>query len=97
MTILEVAEFHVIAERAKEFEAVLARAGRVIAQADGYLGHTWHRSMDRAGKYVALIEWRTREHHVQGFRESTLFAEWRAILGPYFATSPVVDHCEHIE
>jgi heme-degrading monooxygenase HmoA len=96
MTILEIAEFQVGAGQAAEFEAVLERAGRVIAQANGYLGHRWHRSVDHAGKYVALIEWRTREHHVQGFRESPLFAEWRAILGPYFATPPVVDHCERI-
>lgn len=95
--ILEIAEFTVPADKAAEFETLLECAGGVISQASGYLGHTWHRSVDRPGKFIALIEWRTRDDHMVGFRESPRFAEWRAVLGPYFIVPPVVDHCERIE
>jgi hypothetical protein len=27
-----------------------------------------------------------------GFRESALFTEWRAIVGPFFAAPPQVEH-----
>jgi hypothetical protein len=29
-----------------------------------------------------------------GFRQSPLFAEWRAIVGPFFAAPPNVEHFE---
>jgi hypothetical protein len=27
-----------------------------------------------------------------GFRQGPLFAQWRAIIGPFFAQPPVVEH-----
>jgi hypothetical protein len=27
-----------------------------------------------------------------GFRQSELFTQWRAIVGPFFAAPPVVEH-----
>jgi hypothetical protein len=29
-----------------------------------------------------------------GFRQSDAFAQWRAIVGPFFAQPPVVEHLE---
>jgi hypothetical protein len=29
-----------------------------------------------------------------GFRQSPAFADWRAIVGPFFAAPPVVEHFE---
>jgi hypothetical protein len=30
----------------------------------------------------------------EGFRQSPLFQQWRAIVGPYFAAQPAVEHFE---
>jgi len=38
------------------------------------------------------VHWNTLEDHTQGFRESPAFAEWRAIIGPFFAQPPQVEH-----
>ena len=43
-------------------------------------------------RYVLHIEWDTLENHTVGFREGPLFAQWRAIIGPFFASPPVVEH-----
>jgi hypothetical protein len=38
------------------------------------------------------IEWATLEDHTVGFRGSPAFTQWRAQVGPFFATAPVVEH-----
>ena len=40
------------------------------------------------------IFWDTLEDHTVGFRQSPLFTEWRAIVGPFFAAPPHVEHFE---
>jgi hypothetical protein len=39
-----------------------------------------------------MIWWETLENHTVDFRESPAFAEWRAIVGPFFAQPPQVEH-----
>jgi hypothetical protein len=39
-----------------------------------------------------MIFWDTLEDHTVGFRNGPLFAQWRAIVGPFFAAPPVVEH-----
>jgi hypothetical protein len=41
-----------------------------------------------------MIRWRTLESHTVDFRGSPLFQEWRALVGPHFASPPEVEHCE---
>ena len=36
----------------------------------------------------------TLEDHTVGFRGSPAFAQWRAIVGPFFAAAPQVEHFE---
>ena len=45
-------------------------------------------------RFVLQIFWDTLEDHTVGFRQSTLFTEWRAIVGPFFAAPPHVEHFE---
>ena len=92
--ILEVATFLIRPEGTAAFETAFAEARRVIARAEGHLGHELHRSVDEAGRYLLFVRWRTKEDHTVGFRQSDLFVQWRALLGPYFAAAPAVDHLE---
>ena len=43
-------------------------------------------------RYLLMIFWDTLEDHTVGFRSGPLFAQWRAIVGPFFAAPPVVEH-----
>lgn len=38
--------------------------------------------------------WETIESHTVGFRQSPEFAEWRAIVGSFFASPPKVEHID---
>ena len=90
--ILEVAEIIIKEGEQKAFEESLEKAQQVINKADGYLGHQFHHCMEDANKYMLLIKWTSLEAHTEGFRQSDLFVQWRALIGPYFASPPHVLH-----
>ena len=90
--ILEVANMTVAATRLAEFESAFVEARKVITQAAGCGQISLNRCVETPGRYLLLVEWTSIEHHMEGFRTSPLFQEWRRILGPYFTTPPMVEH-----
>src|SRR3989338_985920 len=93
--ILEHADIRIDHAKATEFEAAILRgASTVIAQAKGFKGFKVNRSIESAGRYILMIYWDTLEDHTVGFRQSSAFAEWRTIVGPFFLQPPVVEHLE---
>ncbi len=76
----------------KEFEAAFAEAEKVLASSGGYQSHTLRRSIEMPHRYALTVQWRTLEDHTVGFRGSPAFTQWRALIGPYFAEPPVVEH-----
>jgi heme-degrading monooxygenase HmoA len=57
-------------------------------------GYKVNKGIESPERYILQIFWATLEDHTVGFRESLLFAEWRAIVGPFFAAPPNVEHYE---
>ncbi len=92
--ILEIATFSVAPVKAAEFEAAYREAYKVITRAPGCSAVALHRSIESPGNYVLYAEWPTVAHHIEGFRNSPLFQEWRRLIGPYFVAAPVVEHYE---
>lgn len=93
--ILEIADFRIIDGRQAEFEAAIQKAiDTVLSRAKGFQGATIRRGMESPQRYVLQVNWETLEDHTKGFRESPLFAEWRGIIGPFFAAPPTVEHFE---
>jgi heme-degrading monooxygenase HmoA len=80
-----------------DFEAALAKAEDVLAQAKGFHGIRIARGVENPSTYLLLLEWDTVEDHTVSFRESELFAQWRALIGPYFAQAPAVEHYAEID
>jgi heme-degrading monooxygenase HmoA len=92
--ILETAVLSVSEGEGVAFEAAMLKAAPVIAGSPGYLSHELQRCVETSGRYLLLVRWETLEAHTVGFRQSAAFGEWRAIVGPFFATPPVVEHYE---
>ncbi len=93
--ILELADLRIQPGQQAAFEEAIARGlSSVIARAKGYRGAKVHHGIESPERYVLQIFWDTLEDHTVGFRGSPLFAEWRAIVGPFFAAPPVVEHFE---
>ena len=95
--ILELADIRIAAGQNADFEAAIRRGVEtVISRAAGFKGYSVHHGIENPERYLLQIEWETLEHHTVMFRQSALFAEWRTIVGPFFATPPTVEHFERI-
>lgn len=93
--ILELADFRIHPGRQADFEEAIQRGlAGVIARAQGFRGAKVNRGIENAERYVLQIFWETLEDHTVHFRGGPLFGEWRAIVGPFFAAPPVVEHFE---
>ncbi|MDD5478767.1 antibiotic biosynthesis monooxygenase [Rhodoferax sp.] len=91
--ILELADFSIQPSQNAAFEAAMTLGlTTVIAQAKGFEGYKLNHGIENPNRYVLQIFWTTLEDHTVGFRGSPAFTQWRAIVGPFFATPPVVEH-----
>jgi len=91
--ILELADIRITSGRQADFEEAIQRGiDTVISRAHGFRGWKVNRGVENRERYVLQIFWDTLEAHTVDFRGSPLFAEWRAIVGPFFAQPPVVEH-----
>jgi heme-degrading monooxygenase HmoA len=93
--ILEHADIRIKPGTNADFDAAIERGlTTVIAKAKGYLGSQVHKGIESADRYILTIRWATLEDHNVGFRQSPAFQDWRAIVGPFFASPPAVEHFE---
>lgn len=91
--ILELADIRIQPGKQAEFDAAIERGLRtVIARAEGMRGFKVNKGIESPERYVLQVFWDTLEHHTVTFRQGPLFPEWRAIVGPFFAQPPVVEH-----
>lgn len=73
-------------------EAILRGVNTVIAHAKGFRGFKVNKGVESPERYLLMIFWDSVDDHMVGFRQSPAFAEWRAIVGTYFASPPVMEH-----
>ena len=91
--ILELADICIAPGQQAAFDEAIQRGlTTVIANAKGFQGFNVNKGIESPERYVLQIWWDTLEDHTQGFRQSPAFAEWRAIVGPFFAGPPTVEH-----
>jgi heme-degrading monooxygenase HmoA len=93
--ILELADIRIAPGRQAEFDEAIQRGlTTVVAHAKGFRGFKVNKGIETPERYLLQIFWNTLEDHTVDFRQGPLFAQWRAIVGPFFASPPVVEHFE---
>jgi heme-degrading monooxygenase HmoA len=91
--ILEIADIRIAPGQQAAFEEAIERGLKtVISRAKGVRGYKVNHGIESPERYVLQIFWETLEDHTVAFRQGPLFTEWRAIVGPFFAAPPVVEH-----
>ena len=91
--ILELADIHIPPGKQAEFDAAIQRGVEtVISQAQGFRGYKVNKGVESPERYILMIYWETLENHTVDFRGGPLFPQWRAIVGPFFAVPPTVEH-----
>ena len=93
--ILELADIRIAPGQNAAFEEAIQRGlATVIGHAKGFQGFKVNRGIESKERYILQIFWDTLDDHNVGFRQSPAFAQWRAIVGPFFAAPPAVEHFE---
>jgi len=94
--ITEIAQIEIKPGSEKDFEAAVSQAQTIFKRCRGWKSFELHRTIERPSRYRLLIKWETLENHIVDFRESSNFTEWRALVGPFFASPPEVEHTETV-
>jgi heme-degrading monooxygenase HmoA len=95
VVILELADIRIQPGQQAAFDEAIQRGlSTVISRAHGFKGWKVNKGIESPERYILQIFWETLEDHTVTFRGGPLFAEWRAIVGPFFAAPPVVEHFE---
>lgn len=93
--ILELADIRIHPGQNAAFEEAIQRGVATVAsKAKGFRGFKVNRGIESKERYILQIFWDTLEDHTVGFRQSEQFTQWRAIVGPFFAGAPNVEHFE---
>ena len=91
--ILELADIRIQPGQQAAFDEAIKRAVEtVISKAKGFQGYKVNKGIESPERYILQIFWATLENHTVDFRQSAAFADWRAIVGPFFAAPPAVEH-----
>lgn len=93
--ILELADIRIHPGQQAAFDEAIQRGvNTVISKAQGFQGYKVNKGIENPERYILQIFWETLENHTVDFRESPAFADWRAMVGPFFAGTPSVEHFE---
>ena len=91
--ILEIAEFTIPPGKNDAFDAAIRHGlATVVSKCEGYRRPSVVKGIESPERYVLMIWWETLEDHTVKFRGGPLFPQWRAIVGPFFAAPPSVEH-----
>ena len=91
--ILELADIRIYAGQQAAFDQAITRGvSEVISKAKGFKGYSINKGIETPDRYVLQIFWGTLENHTVDFRGSAAFDDWRAIVAPFFASPPTVEH-----
>lgn len=67
----------------------------VLKRAAGFIDIDIKRGIERPSVFQLTLRWERLEDHTELFRGGPLFTEWRAVISPYFAELPQVEHWAH--
>ena len=91
--ILEIADIRIHPGQQAQFDEAVERGLRtIISKAKGFRAFQVTKGIESPERYLLMIFWERLENHTVDFRGSAAFAEWRAIVSPFFAQPPTVEH-----
>ena len=90
--ILELAQLDVRLGQEADFEAAFSEARRIISAMPGVISLELQRCVERENRYVLLVRWQTLDDHLVGFRQSSDYLKWKALLHHFYDPFPTVEH-----
>jgi heme-degrading monooxygenase HmoA len=93
--VLEVARILVRPGTAAQFRAAAASATPIFEAATGSRSARLLRSAEVEDCFMLLVEWEQLTDHTVSFWRSEGFAQWRQLVGHFFAETPRVEHGQY--
>lgn len=90
--IYEIATIEVREGDEAAFEAAVTQAVEIFRRASGCRSMNLERGIEHPARYRLVVGWDRIEDHMEIFRTSAGFQQWRALVGRYFANAPEVEH-----
>jgi len=87
----EHAVFTIQAGQEGAFVAAYEQA-RPLLLAAGASDVVMSRCVEHPSRFLLRARWDSLEAHMEGFRGSPAFGQWRGLIGPFFAADPEVTH-----
>jgi heme-degrading monooxygenase HmoA len=95
--ITEIALLKIRDGESEAFEKAFAKAQQIIANMRGYEYHELQKCIEEEeDKYLLLVRWQTFQHHIEGFRKSEPYQEWKKLLHHFYNPFPTVEHYENV-
>ena len=94
--VLEHAVLQVVPGQEGAFEKAFAVARPIVAGSPGFRSLRLARCVEEESRYLLLVEWESLEDHVEGFRASPAYQQWRHLLHHFYDPFPTVDHYETV-
>ena len=79
------------------FETAYREARAILAGTPGCRSVRMTHGVESPERFVLLVEWDSVEVHESSFRATERFARWRALIGPWFAGPPRVEHFTDVD
>lgn len=95
--VLEVAIIDVLDGSDGDFVAAYRQARTILAETVGVRSVRMTHGVERPTRFVLLVEWDSIQAHNDNFRSTERWVKWRDIIGPYFASPPVVEHFADVQ
>ncbi len=92
--ITEIALLYVKENEENLFESAFKKAQQIISEANGYIEHELLKCVEEKNKYLMIVRWDTIEDHIEGFRKSAAYLDWKNLLHHFYNPFPVVEHYE---
>jgi heme-degrading monooxygenase HmoA len=95
--VLEVAIINIVAGREDDFVAAYGKAREVLVTTPGCRSARMTRGVETPTQFVLMVEWDSVDAHLENFRATDRFTQWRGLIGPYFDGAPRVEHFTDVE
>jgi heme-degrading monooxygenase HmoA len=90
--IVEHAVLNVRPGHEEDFVAAINEALPLIRATEGFRTITVSRGIESPSQFILDVEWDSVAAHVDGFRGSDRFAEWKRLTHHFYEPAPVVEH-----
>ena len=79
-------------DQSQAFEQSFQKAIAFIRVSKGFNEVRLIKNIQNEHHYILMVIWNMLEDHIEGFRKSEAYLEWKALLHPFYDPMPTVEY-----